>query len=405
MKFKLGLLAVTAITAPLAFASIAKAQPVTGPYVSLGVGVDIANPANANVSDTTMWDRPTGRNSPDTGSNTRGVEGNLLAKLGVAGVGGIGYGFGNGFRVELGGNYFYNDFSKFDGNLYDYGHNTNPGGTTTWGPNNSPQFKIHTGGGENTYGPMVNGYYDMNIGYLVYPYVGAGVGYQWVKIGPDVAGMFGGTKGSFAFDLIGGVSYPIAAVPGLSLTAEYRFMMLTESRNFETYSLGSYTNPDTGYSRSETLRTHLGQQSFHTFTIGLRYQLFNPPPIAPAPAAAPVAAAPAPVPAKTYLVFFDWDKYNLTPRAAQVIAQAASDSKTQATTTIDVNGYTDTSGTPVYNKGLSIRRAKAVAGQLVTDGVPASEITAQGFGDTNLLVPTGPGVREPQNRRVEIILQ
>ncbi len=51
-----------------------------------------------------------------------------------------------------------------------------------------------------------------------------------------------------------------------------------------------------------------------------------------------------------------------------------------------------------------MRRAKAVAAQLVADGVPASEITAKGFGDTNLLVPTGPGVREPQNRRVEIIL-
>jgi outer membrane protein OmpA-like peptidoglycan-associated protein len=59
----------------------------------------------------------------------------------------------------------------------------------------------------------------------------------------------------------------------------------------------------------------------------------------------------------------------------------------------------------VYNQGLSVRRAKAVAAQLVTDGVPASEITAQGFGDTNLLVPTGPGVREPQNRRVQIVLQ
>ena len=103
-------------------------------------------------------------------------------------------------------------------------------------------------------------------------------------------------------------------------------------------------------------------------------------------------------------MFFDWDKYNLTPRATQIIAQAASDSKTQSVTTIDVNGYTDTSGTPAYNQKLSIRRAKAVAAQLVVDGVPASEITAQGFGDTNLLVPTGPGVREPQNRRVEIIM-
>jgi len=70
-----------------------------------------------------------------------------------------------------------------------------------------------------------------------------------------------------------------------------------------------------------------------------------------------------------------------------------------------VNGYTDTSGSPRYNMGLSVRRANAVKAELMRDGVPESAITAQGFGDTQLLVPTGPGVREPQNRRVEIIIR
>jgi outer membrane protein OmpA-like peptidoglycan-associated protein len=138
--------------------------------------------------------------------------------------------------------------------------------------------------------------------------------------------------------------------------------------------------------------------------IGMSFRFGCSPPPPPAPTPAPVAA-PAPVTAQTYLVFFDWDKADLTPRATQIIAQAAADSKSQAVTTIDVNGYTDTSGTAVYNQGLSVRRAKAVAAQLVTDGVPESEITAQGFGDTHLLVPTGHDVREPQNRRVEIIVQ
>ncbi|WP_333490074.1 OmpA family protein [Acidocella sp. MX-AZ03] len=91
------------------------------------------------------------------------------------------------------------------------------------------------------------------------------------------------------------------------------------------------------------------------------------------------------------------------PRATQIIAQAASDSKTQNVTTLEVNGYTDTSGTATYNMGLSVKRAKAVAAQLVADGVPANEIEMHGYGETHLLVPTGPGVREPQNRRVEII--
>ena len=52
-----------------------------------------------------------------------------------------------------------------------------------------------------------------------------------------------------------------------------------------------------------------------------------------------------------------------------------------------------------------MRRAQAVQAELVKDGVPQNAITIQGFGDTHLLVPTGPGVREPQNRRVEIIIR
>jgi outer membrane protein OmpA-like peptidoglycan-associated protein len=105
------------------------------------------------------------------------------------------------------------------------------------------------------------------------------------------------------------------------------------------------------------------------------------------------------------LVFFDWDKATLTDRARQIIREAADNSTRVQYTRIEVDGYTDTSGTPRYNMGLSIRRANAVKAELIRDGVPENAITAQGFGDTHLLVPTGPGVREPQNRRVEIIIR
>jgi OOP family OmpA-OmpF porin len=53
--------------------------------------------------------------------------------------------------------------------------------------------------------------------------------------------------------------------------------------------------------------------------------------------------------------------------------------------------------------GLSERRARVVAAELVRDGVPQNAIDMHAYGDTHLLVPTGPGVREPQNRRVEIV--
>ena len=116
-------------------------------------------------------------------------------------------------------------------------------------------------------------------------------------------------------------------------------------------------------------------------------------------------AAPAPEPARSYLVFFDWDKTELTERARQIIKDAADNSTHVQYTRIEVNGYTDTSGTPQYNQGLSVRRAQAVATELTRDGVPQSSIEIQGFGETHLLVPTGRGVREPQNRRVEIIIR
>jgi outer membrane protein OmpA-like peptidoglycan-associated protein len=114
---------------------------------------------------------------------------------------------------------------------------------------------------------------------------------------------------------------------------------------------------------------------------------------------------PAPAPARTYLVFFDWDKSDLTARARQIISEAAQASTHVQTTRIEVNGYTDLSGTAKYNMGLSVRRADAVKAELIRDGVSSSEIYTQGFGESHPLVPTAQGVREPQNRRVEIILK
>ena len=136
--------------------------------------------------------------------------------------------------------------------------------------------------------------------------------------------------------------------------------------------------------------------------IGVRLTFGAPPP----PPAAPVAvAAPAPAAARSYLVFFDWDEATLTDRARQIIREAAANSTQVEYTRIEVNGHTDTSGTPRYNQGLSVRRANAVAAELVRNGVPRNVITIRGFGQTHLLVATGPGVREPQNRRVEIIIR
>jgi outer membrane protein OmpA-like peptidoglycan-associated protein len=143
--------------------------------------------------------------------------------------------------------------------------------------------------------------------------------------------------------------------------------------------------------------------------VGIRLQLkFGQPPSAPPPAAAAAPPPPPPpevAPARTYLVFFDWDRADLTARARQIVATAAAASTHVPITRIEVDGYTDLSGTAAYNQKLSVRRAETVQTELVRDGVPAGEISIHGYGESNPLVPTAKGVREPQNRRVEIILK
>ncbi len=124
----------------------------------------------------------------------------------------------------------------------------------------------------------------------------------------------------------------------------------------------------------------------------------------PAPQPAP-APAPAPVAQRSYQVFFDFDQSVITAAAARVIAEAAQNAKSGGTSRIDLTGHTDAAGTVKYNLALSERRAAAVKAELVRDGITASMIATKGVGKAGQLVPTGDGVREPQNRRVEIVLQ
>ena len=122
---------------------------------------------------------------------------------------------------------------------------------------------------------------------------------------------------------------------------------------------------------------------------------------APPPAAAP-APAPAPAVPKTYLVFFDFDKSEITPEATRIIKQAADDAKRGSVRLVIATGHADRSGPTDYNQRLSVRRANAVRGALIREGIAANTIQATGRGEDDNLVPTADGAREPRNRRVEI---
>ena len=120
-----------------------------------------------------------------------------------------------------------------------------------------------------------------------------------------------------------------------------------------------------------------------------------PPPPPPAP--------PAPTPPPVFLVFFDWNSAVVEPGGRNVIKTAADAFRSGAPVTIQVTGFTDTSGSAEFNQKRSERRANAVASELVKDGVPQTNLMVTGRGENDLRVPTPDGVREPQNRRVEIV--
>jgi outer membrane protein OmpA-like peptidoglycan-associated protein len=106
---------------------------------------------------------------------------------------------------------------------------------------------------------------------------------------------------------------------------------------------------------------------------------------------------------KVFLVFFDWDRDTITPEGMQIVQQAAGAFRSGAPVTIQVTGYADRSGSPGYNQRLSERRANNVSNALVRLGVPRQAQVVGGRGENDNRVPTADGVREPQNRRVEIV--
>ena len=107
---------------------------------------------------------------------------------------------------------------------------------------------------------------------------------------------------------------------------------------------------------------------------------------------------------KTFIVFFDFNKSNLTAEAQAVVTEAVKTAQQQGAVRILVTGHTDTVGSHSYNQGLSERRAGSVKDEMVRQGMKPDDIATVGKSFDDPLVPTGPGVREPQNRRAVIDL-
>ena len=222
---------------------------------------------------------------------------------------------------------------------------------------------------------MVNVLYDFDIGEGMALSLGGGLGLSRV-----------------AFSLPGGFSERdfVFAYQGI---AEFEAMVDDNVGLFVGYNYFVADNWDVVYLRQDDYVAH-------TVKLGVKYHFYEP-------EAAPVVVEPPPPPpvaAKTFIVFFNFDKSDLTPEAQAVVAEAAAAFKSTGSVSIAVVGHTDTVGSAAYNLPLSQRRAASVKAGLVANGVPGDVISTDGKGFSEPLVATGPGVKEPQNRRATIDL-
>jgi outer membrane protein OmpA-like peptidoglycan-associated protein len=252
-------------------------------------------------------------------------------------------------------------------------------------------------GKQNILSFMANGLIDFGgEGNSIGGFVGGGVGVARVKqkgfaFADGGSAFLSDSDTHVAWQLLAGVRKPLTDNVDVSL--KYRFF------NVDNVNTVAFTGSDT----NSRIRSH-------SLLVGLTYNFGSPPP-PPPPAPAPIPEpAPAPLPpcppaAVTpgpFLVFFDWDRSIITPEAAAILDRAAEQYAATGQTSIALGGYADKSGKPDYNVALSQRRADAVKAYMVGKGVADGVITTEAFGETRPLVDTADGVREPQNRRVEI---
>jgi len=355
----------------------ASAQIPTGFYVSAGIGANQPMDSDINVTGPARALAPGG--------------GQFRYNALPMGVLALGYGFGNGVRVELEGSFRANQVTRARG--------------AAFGPAPADLGLLLNSA------VMGNALFELDVGSSWFqPYLGFGLGYAWTQmqdgriIGNNLRMDVEGTDGNFAYQLIAGAAFPISGVPGLAATLEYRYFAtldpsLGSGRVFNT-TANNYTP-----GRMEIDNAH------HSLLVGLRYAFGAQPqfiPAAPLVApplsvpAAPVAAAPV---TRTYIVYFGHDSARLTDRAREIVAEAARAALSGQPTRVEVVGHTDRRGRTAYNQALSQRRAQAVASELRRRGVPSGQVAVQAVGETLLAVETPDQVREPQNRRVEITLR
>jgi len=358
-----------------------------------------------NPTDTINGRVVTGTGGAALGLPARSVTANFDSGFNVGGR--VGYQWGP-WRLEEEYSYRRNGLSSFSAtNIF--------GNTVTSGGGNASGQRL-------SHSIMTNLIYDFTIGWPISPHIGAGIGavdiidsvsLNQTTIGNLPPGVtqtpnglvplpqtFGGTllKGSgwvFGYQAIGGIRYDFS--PSVAFDLDFRYLGTTDP----TLTNSGRTPFPNGNRGTNCCGGGQFTTSNHSYNLLASVTMkFGAPLPAPPP---PLPPAPPPPVQKVYLVFFDWDKYNITAEGQQIIQLAAQQYRAGGSVRLQVTGYTDLSGSAGYNQRLSERRANAVANALAALGVARTDMAVVGRGMNDPRVPTAPGVREPQNRRVEIL--
>jgi opacity protein-like surface antigen len=280
---------------------------------------------------------------------------------------GLGYAMGGGFRLEGEVAHRFNQLDTSSGLVID--------------------------GDVHAWAAMLNAYFDFNADGAVQPYVGLGVGAARVNANAtDGFDSLDDQDTNFAYQGMAGVAFAVS--DQLSLDVGYRY----------------FAAPDLEF--TSTAGDVTADYEHHAAMVGLRWQFAGaappPPPPPPPPVEAPPPPPPPPppvaCPTADFVVYFEWDRSNLNQAALETIDAAVARARACNLSAVTVVGHTDTSGGAQYNMGLSERRAGVVADALTARGIPATAISRNARGETELARATRDGVREPLNRRAAVTI-
>lgn len=360
MNTKANLLAGAAL---LALTAQADAGQLRGTYVSVEAGASWVEDRNF-LREIYLTTLPYSTPDADTFINT--------FDQGWAVLGSVGYAFESGIRTELELGYRMN--------------NAVQDGTSS----------IEHGVGElREFTIMANALYDIDLTDDLSVSIGAGAGVDRARFTIPCM-CLDEDSWRFAYQGIAGINYALGSQTQLFINYRYLHVDAPEYAWFIDGPVGA-----------DYRVRFLGDLHKQSVTVGLRFALNG----APAPQVLPPAPPePTPPPAppaapEQFVVFFGFNKANVTSEAMQVITDAARVAKETGSASILIVGHTDSSGSDKYNEALSQRRADAVKSALVDLGIDAGKISASGKGESELVVKTGDGVKEPQNRRATIDLK